>query len=189
MASEIPSWQTDPLAWDQIKINGRIVPGRAQVRYKVSPSIDVRKPPKMNHAVLVEQGEPPIDGEIELEFGFESAPGSPFGTAAGQIKEWFLMEAELFGRKSKTRKAYVVSHPEFTRKGISKIYLGAPGSLQGSGPGKRSVVMNWWQFDKVYPSSTGEVQAGPTKPLTAVKSTDIRTLANAKKPSTSNTGP
>ena len=189
MASTIPSWQTDPLAWDQLKINGRIVPGRAHVRYKIASRLDVRKPPKMHRAVLVDQGVPPVEGEIELEFGFEAAPGSPFGTAASQIDAWFNLEAELFGRKAGERKAYVVSHPEFSRKGISKVYLEEPGSLQGSGPGTRTIVMGWCQFDKIYPASIGEVQAGPTKPLTAVKSTDIRTLAAAKKPSSSNTGP
>ena len=189
MASEIPSWQTDPLAWDQLKINGAIVPGRARVRYKVPNSLDVRKPPKFNKAVLVDQGEPPLEGEIEIEFGFESAPGSPFGTAASQISGWFAMEAALFGRKSKTRQAFLVSHPEFMRSGVSKIYLQRPGSLQGEGPGTRTVVIPWCQYDKVYPANVGEVSAGPSKPIRPIGNTDIRTLAAAKKPSSSNTGP
>ena len=186
MASTIPSWQTDPLAWDRLKINGQIVPGRAQVRYKVANRIDVRKAPKQHHAVLVDQGDPPLEGEIEVEFGFEAGPGSPFGTAASQIDAWFTLEAELFGRKAGARKAFSVSHPEFMRKGIAKIYLNEPGSLQGSGPGTRTVVMGWCQYDKVYPGETGAVSAAPVR---KAGNTDIRTLANVKKPSSSNTGP
>jgi hypothetical protein len=185
MASAIPSWQTDPYAWDRLKINGKFVPGKVRVSYKIANRLDVQKAPKQQHAVLVDQGVPPIEGEIEVEIGFESAPGAPFGTAESQIEAWFALEAELFGRKAGPRKAYTVNHPEFSRKGISKVYLNEPGSLQGSGPGTRTVSMSWCQFAPVYPGETGAVKAGPVKP---VGTTDIRTLA-AKKPSSGNTGP
>lgn len=185
MASAIPSWQTDPLAWDQCKLNGKLVPGRVQVRYKVPNRLEVRKAPKQHRAVLVDQGIPPLEGDIEVEFGFDAAPGSPFGTAASQIDAWFALEAELFGRKAGARKAFTVSHPEFSRKGITRIYLNEPGSLQGSGPGTRTVVMSWCQYAPIAPAEAGSVKSGPVKP---VGTTDIRTLA-AKKPSGSNTGP
>jgi hypothetical protein len=189
MASAIPFWQDDPLAWDRLSINGALVPGRVRVTVKRAPRLDVRKPPKMHSAVLVDQGKPPAEGEIEILLGFESSPGSPFGTAAKQWADWCAMEASIFGGKPGERKAFVVSHPKFQWAKISRVYLEDPTGLDEDGPGARTIKIAWKEYGKIFPASVGEVSAGPGKPLTPVKSTDIRTLAAAKKPSASNTKP
>ena len=186
MATEIPFWDDDPLAWDQLKINGKLVPGRARITVKRGNRLDRRKAPKQHQEVLVDQGQPAADGEIQILLGFDSAPGAPFGTAREQWKAWQALEAELFGSKPGSRKAYIVEHPKFQWAKISQVYLEDPMGLDEDGPGARTITIGWHQYGRVTVGEPGAVKAGPIKPKL---STDIRTLANVKRPSAENVKP
>lgn len=186
MASEIPYWGDDPLAWDQLKINGKLVPGKVRITVKRAKRLEVRKSPKMHNATLVDQGKPLAEGDIVITIGFESAPGSPFGTARSQWAAWCALETELFGSKPGTRNAVIVSNPKFQWAKISRVYLEDPTGLDEEGPGAKTIKIEWSQYGPKAPAEAGAVKAGP-----ALKAgnTDIRTLANVKKPSSNNTGP
>ena len=186
MASKIPFWQTDPLAWDQLIINGKTVPGLTKVSIKKGRRLDIRKGPKQHGSALVDQGKPAIEGEFEILIGFDSAPDMPYGTAEQQWDAWCALEEELFGGKPKKRRAYDVKHPKLQWAKVSKVFLEDPNGLDEDGPGAKTIKINWVQYGKISAAESGTVEAGPIKPK---GNTDIRTLANAKKPSQSNAKP
>lgn len=178
MASEIPFWRDNPLVWDQLKIDGTVVPGIVKVTVKRGPRLDVRKPPKAHHAVLVDQGKPPAEGEIEITIGFDAVNGQPFGTGAKQWTDYQKLETTVFGKKPSKRNAFKVSHPEFTRAGITQVFFGDPGPLDGEGPGVRTVKIPWYEFGKITSAGSGTVGGASLKPKM-----DVSTKSLAKKPS------
>lgn len=186
MASEIPFWRTSPLVWDQLKIDGTVVPGIVKVTVKNGQQLDTRKGPKQNNAVLVDQGEPLIEGEIEITFGFDSVAGQPFGTGAEQWTAYQKLKQTIFGRKPNKRNASTVSHPEFTLANVSQAWFGKPGNLEGDGPGVRKVKIPWWNRAKITSAEAGTVGSATGK---AKGDTSIASLAKAKKPSATEVRP
>lgn len=186
MSSAIPFWRDSPLVWDHLKINGKAAPGLARVTFKSPARLDVRKPPKAHYAVLVDQGKPPLEGTITLEIGFDATAGQPFGSGASQWSAWLDLEQSIFGKKPSKRNAFTVSHPEFSRRGVNKVYLGDPGPLEGDGPGTRKITIPWWEFGKIVSAEAGTVTATTAKPIGSIS---VAQLATAKKPSSTETGP
>ncbi len=180
MSSAIPFWRDDSKTWDTLKVGKQDVPGIARVSFKPPPRLDVRKPPKSHYARLVDMGRPPYEGTIEITLGYESSTGG----GSEQWDRWLALEQSVFGKKPTTRNAVKVSHPEFARKGITQVYLGDPGPLEGDGPGTRKITIQWWEFGKVLPASAGSVSAAA--PATPKQPTNVKALGT--KPSTTNTG-
>lgn len=184
MATEIPYWGSNPLIWDQLKINGTVVPGKVKVTVKRGSRLDVRKPPKAHHAVLVDQGKPPAEGEISISIGFDAIAGQPYGTGAEQWTAYQKLEASVFGKKPTKRNAVKVSHPEFTRAGITQVFFGDPGTLEGEGPGPRTIKIPWVEYGKIVSATAGTVSGSTAK---ALSDTSIASLGKAKKPSANET--
>jgi len=180
MSTSIPFWGDNPLAWDQIKIGGTLMPGRCKVTFKPPQRLDVRKSPQTHNATLVDNGKPPIEGEIELEFGFESANGAPYGTAREQWSKWLEVKASIWGKKASKRESYTVDNAQMALGNLTKVYLGDPGPLEGEGPGSRKVKFAFYEFGKVLPASTGTGSKAVKGPVKAKTSTSILDL---KKPS------
>lgn len=178
MASEIAFWRTSPLVWNQLKIDGTTVPGIVKVTVKRGQRLDVRKPPKAHHATLVDQGKPPAEGEIEITIGFDAVVGQPFGTGAEQWTAYQKLEQTVFGKKPSKRNASKVSHPEFTRAGIAQVFFGDPGTLEGEGPGTRTVKIPWFEYGKITSAEAGTVGGASLKPKM-----DVSTKSLAVKPS------
>lgn len=160
MGASVAFWGDDPGVWDACFVNGVQLPGICRVTVKRPSRLDVRKPPKFHKAVLVDQGQAPASGTIEMVLGFNSTGSQPYGTAADQWNTWLAILDSIFGRKAKTRDAFSVSHPEFQLAGISKVYLEDPGSLEGSGPGVRKITIPWYEEGKIYPAETGTGTGG-----------------------------
>lgn len=186
MSTAIPFWGDNPLAWDQIKIGGLLMPGRCKVTFKAGERLSVRRSPQTHEDTLVDNGKPSTTGEIEIEFGFESANGSPYGTAREQWARWLEVEAVLWGKKPSKRDAYTVDNAQMALGRITKIYIEDYGSLEGEGPGSRKARFAFRKYGKVVDASSlsgAKAVKAPVKPKTTTSILDL------KKPSKTGTAP
>lgn len=182
--TQIPFWGDTPEAWDQGTIDGNLVPGIMDVEVNAESGIDERRSPRTHRSVLVDQGYRLARGYITVTLGFE--PLSPgYGTPRSQWEAWQALEEKIRPKRAQKRIAHSVVHPKLAIKGIKQVYFTKIGSLQGKGPGVRTIRIDFVEFGPVEPMqvTSGAVTAQPKL------STDLSSLRRAQAPSATETGP
>lgn len=184
----VPSWQTSPEVWDRLKLGDDWLPGPVTVAIKeVSSGLDVRKAPKSNRSVLVDQGYEPIRASIKMTIGFDPS-SSEWSSAEEQFKLWQKIFEKLRPKRAQKRNAITVAHPALAMVGVSRVYVDSISGLVGDGPGIRTVQISLIEQAPVVASSSfgggGAVAAGPMK-----AAPPISTLSKAPSPSKTSTGP
>lgn len=180
----IPSWQSQPSAWDRVVLDGQVLPGLGRVVPKGAGSgLDVRKAPKSHYSALVDQGYEPCKGTLELTVGFEGT-SSGYGSAEDQWTALATFIEKVRPKRAQKRHAFAVSHPHFKLFGISRVYVTRVGPLEGEGPGTRTIKIDWVEYARVVAADAGDVSALKPKVNVALSS-----LERAPKPSATKTGP
>lgn len=180
----VPSWQTRPSAWDKLLLGTDWLPGPVQVDIQeISSGLDIRKAPKTNRAVLVDQGYNPVKATITLTIGFNPI-GPDWPSAVDQFALWQGILGRIRPKRAQKQVAITVSHPQFQIVGVSKVFVVAVSGLMGRGPGVRTVTIRVVEQAPVVPAAAGSVQVAQPK-----GSTSISTLKKAPDPATNETGP
>lgn len=185
MAQKIPSWLESPETWDTCVLNNRVVPGVVRVRFTAKSGLSVRKPPKGHYAAIVDQGHPPMTGELIVKFGFEGT-AQGYGSAEKQIQLWFELMDEIYPQRRNTRSAYPITHPALASVGVSRVFITDASSPEGEGPKPRTATLKWLEYGNVTSAAAGEVSAGPAQPIGSV---DITTLDTVPSPAATESGP
>lgn len=180
----IPSWQTQPTVWDKLLLGTRWLPGPVQVEMQeISSGLDVRKAPKSNRAVLVDQGYNPVKATIIMTIGFTPI-GPDWASAEDQFLQWQEVLAQIRPKRAQKQVALTISHPQFQLVGVSKVFVVSVGGLEGKGPGIRTVRIRVVEQAPVVPAAAGAVGVAQPK-----GSTSISTLRRAPDPAATDTGP
>ena len=181
----IPSWQQAPSAWDRVKLGLDWLPGPCNVTISgYVTGLDIRKAPKTDRAALVDQGDEPVQGTIELTIGFESYT-SPYGTPSQQWESWLTIFEKIRPKKGSKNQALAISHPQFQMAGITQVYIKSISGLKGNGPGVRRISIDVVELAPILkPVASGTVGAAQK-----VKVPGLSTLTKAPDPATGNAGP
>lgn len=186
MPQKIPSWLEAPEVWNTCVLNNRPLPGVARVRFTAKSGLTVRKAPKGHYATIVDQGHPPMSGELIVKFGFEGLGG--YGSAAEQVESWFEIMEEVFPGRRSTRNAYPITYPSLAAVGVTRVFVTDISSPEGEGPRARTATIKWLEYGPVSSAAAGAVTGGPAQPVGTVA---LSTLADASTfaPSQTEAGP
>lgn len=181
----VPFWNDEPDLWDTVSIDGRPLPGKAEVEHSLGRKLDDQSPPGADGANIRDKGYKLAKISVELTLW-----------TAQQLEEYadaiFRLSAR---RRASQRSVHTIQHPSLFLHGISRVYLEEIEGLKKNDDGTRTAKLSFVEYNP--PTRSRTTRRARPDPLITLRSqsgttsapTPSTASAAATAPSRTNTGP